>query len=64
MCGGSLEIEPCSKVGHISHDEPITLDEDYLDFTVYNKMRLAEMWMDDFKWNFYRRCPRVSEVFV
>lgn len=58
MCGGSLEINPCSKVGHIMHDEPIELDDEFLDYTVYNKMRLAEMWMDDFKWNFYRRCPR------
>ena len=54
-----MEIDPCSKVGHIAHDEPIEIDDDYLDFTVYNKMRIAEMWMDDFKWNFYRRCPRV-----
>jgi len=64
MCGGSLEIDPCSKVGHIAHDEPIEIDEEYLDFTVYNKMRIAEMWMEDFKWNFYRRCPRARYLDV
>lgn len=51
MCGGSIEIVPCSQVGHIfRRSSPIR-------WTKYigrkNVIRVAEVWMDDYKNYFY-----------
>ena len=49
MCGGSLEIIPCSRVGHVfRHRRPYgspTGDDTML----YNSLRVAHVWMDEFK---------------
>ncbi|XP_059171586.1 polypeptide N-acetylgalactosaminyltransferase 5-like [Physella acuta] len=51
MCGGSLEMDICSHVGHIfrSHT-PIKGDHSAV---VRNSVRAAEVWMDDYKNYFY-----------
>ncbi|XP_015264245.1 PREDICTED: polypeptide N-acetylgalactosaminyltransferase 15 [Gekko japonicus] len=54
LCGGSVEILPCSHVGHVYragipynfHDE---------DAIVRNKIRIAETWLDSFKELFYEQ---------
>ena len=60
MCGGSLEIAPCSRVGHVGRRrKPHTrLGEEKA--SVWNKMIVAETWMDDYKWMFYRRTRKVG----
>ncbi|XP_060104710.1 polypeptide N-acetylgalactosaminyltransferase 15 [Heteronotia binoei] len=54
LCGGSVEILPCSHVGHVFragipynfHDE---------DAVVRNKIRIVETWLDSFKELFYEQ---------
>lgn len=59
MCGGSLEILPCSKVGHVFREsQPYKIGEGAID---KNNMRLAEVWMDEFKEIFYAMRPQLKE---
>ncbi|XP_029198465.2 polypeptide N-acetylgalactosaminyltransferase 13-like [Acropora millepora] len=59
MCGGSLEILPCSKVGHVFREsQPYKIAEGAID---KNNMRLAEVWMDEFKEIFYAMKPQLKK---
>ncbi|KAM9308167.1 polypeptide N-acetylgalactosaminyltransferase 15 [Gastrophryne carolinensis] len=52
LCGGSVEIVPCSRVGHLYLN-----DSDHLagnDSTLRDKARIAEIWMDSYKDFFYQ----------
>ncbi|OWR42348.1 putative UDP-GalNAc:polypeptide N-acetylgalactosaminyltransferase [Danaus plexippus plexippus] len=53
MCGGSLEIVPCSHVGHIFRENfpYYTSGETFK----RNAARLAEVWLDDYAKIFYER---------
>lgn len=56
MCGGSLEFVPCSHVGHIfrpGHPYNMTGEKGLGDVHGRNSMRLAEVWMDDYKRLYY-----------
>ncbi|VDK84358.1 unnamed protein product, partial [Cylicostephanus goldi] len=61
MCGGSIELIPCSHVGHIyrsGHPYDMTGELQCLyltdnDVHGTNSKRLAEVWMDDYKRLFY-----------
>jgi len=47
MCGGRIEIAPCSHVGHVFRSwSPYTVLKEHTD---KNKIRVAEVWMDQFK---------------
>ncbi|KAA0720740.1 putative polypeptide N-acetylgalactosaminyltransferase 8 [Triplophysa tibetana] len=50
LCGGSIEIVPCSKIAHIERaHKPYMLD---LSITMKrNALRVAEVWMDEYKTN-------------
>uniref|UniRef100_K1RIU1 Polypeptide N-acetylgalactosaminyltransferase n=1 Tax=Magallana gigas TaxID=29159 RepID=K1RIU1_MAGGI len=53
MCGGKLEFIPCSRVGHIFRaSHPYTFPGNK-DTHGINSMRLAEVWMDEYKRLFY-----------
>ena len=53
MCGGRIEIAPCSRVGHVFRSwSPYKVEEKNIN---HNLIRLAEVWMDDFKYLFYSR---------
>uniref|UniRef100_A0A8D0GAC8 Polypeptide N-acetylgalactosaminyltransferase n=1 Tax=Sphenodon punctatus TaxID=8508 RepID=A0A8D0GAC8_SPHPU len=53
LCGGSVEILPCSHVGHVyrTHTPHALSDEEAV---VRNKIRIAETWLDSFKDIFYK----------
>ncbi|KAL5285108.1 gly-5 family protein [Megaselia abdita] len=47
MCGGSLEIVPCSRVGNLEKFNPHTFRKP--EKNIYrNKVRIAEIWMDEY----------------
>lgn len=50
LCGGSIEIIPCSKIAHIErYKKPYAPD---LETTVRrNALRAAEVWLDEYKYN-------------
>lgn len=56
LCGGSVEILPCSRVGHIyqSQDAGLRTDPEVI---LKNKVRIAETWLSSFKETFYRHIP-------
>ncbi|KAF8569165.1 hypothetical protein P879_02484, partial [Paragonimus westermani] len=56
MCGGSLKIHPCSHVGHVFRAKsPYVQSSDAIKTVRRNLVRLAEVWMDDYKGFFYER---------
>ena len=47
MCGGTIEILPCSKVGHVFRDRmPYKTD---MHSTDKNIKRFVDVWLDEFK---------------
>uniref|UniRef100_A0A3P9LMC1 Polypeptide N-acetylgalactosaminyltransferase n=1 Tax=Oryzias latipes TaxID=8090 RepID=A0A3P9LMC1_ORYLA len=53
QCGGSLEIHPCSHVGHVFPKKaPYSRSK-----ALANSVRAAEVWMDDYKEIYYHRNP-------
>ncbi|NWS34064.1 GLT15 acetylgalactosaminyltransferase, partial [Polioptila caerulea] len=53
LCGGSVEIIPCSRVGHVYRNHfPQAFS--YEEAIVRNKIRIAETWLGSFKENFYK----------
>ncbi|KAL5017648.1 hypothetical protein ScPMuIL_007237 [Solemya velum] len=59
MCGGSVELIPCSHVGHIFRRRTpykITDDKTWpIKIINRNRIRYAEVWLDDYKNIFYER---------
>ncbi|KAM4626760.1 polypeptide N-acetylgalactosaminyltransferase 5 [Discoglossus pictus] len=54
MCGGEIEIIPCSRVGHIfRNDNPYSFPKDRLKTVERNLVRVAEVWLDEYKDLFY-----------
>jgi len=55
MCGGSLEIIPCSHVGHIFRKRSPYSWKTGVNIVKKNSIRLAEVWLDDYKKYYYER---------
>lgn len=54
MCGGEIEIVPCSRVGHIfRNDNPYSFPKDRVGTVERNLARVAEVWLDEYKELFY-----------
>ncbi|KAK2493905.1 hypothetical protein MC885_006349 [Smutsia gigantea] len=54
MCGGEIEIIPCSRVGHIFRsDNPYSFPKDRMKTVERNLARVAEVWLDEYKELFY-----------
>lgn len=65
QCGGTLEWVPCSHVGHI-YRGPRTVSTHPANSnphqSVINHMRLAEVWMDEYKEYYYIREPQIKKL--
>lgn len=55
MCGGTLEILPCSHVGHVFRSRSPYKWRTGVNVLRRNSVRLAEVWMDDYKRYYYDR---------
>jgi len=70
QCGGSIEIIPCSRIGHMfrvnykrfKDNFPYSFGASGAGMTVArNKARAAEVWMDDYKEKFYQVMTREKQ---
>ena len=63
QCGGSLWLAPCSRVGHVFRQRrpygDHSIDGDSM---IRNSLRLAYVWMDDYKDNFLRMHPSAHTI--
>uniref|UniRef100_U3JK68 Polypeptide N-acetylgalactosaminyltransferase n=1 Tax=Ficedula albicollis TaxID=59894 RepID=U3JK68_FICAL len=60
MCGGEIEIVPCSRVGHIfRNDNPYSFPKDRVRTVERNLARVAEVWLDEYKELFYGHAPQL-----
>lgn len=63
MCGGRLEIIPCSRVGHVFRSsQPYKFPKGNTATFLHNNVRIAEVWMDDYKKVFYSVLPNLRSV--
>ncbi|XP_074159320.1 polypeptide N-acetylgalactosaminyltransferase 3 [Sminthopsis crassicaudata] len=62
QCGGQLEIMPCSVVGHVFRSKSPHSFPKGTQVIARNQVRLAEVWMDEFKEIFYRRNTEAAKI--
>ena len=55
MCSGELVTSPCSHVGHIFRSRSPYSWPKTENVLKKNTIRLAEVWLDDYKQNYYER---------
>ncbi|XP_019770131.2 polypeptide N-acetylgalactosaminyltransferase 5 isoform X1 [Dendroctonus ponderosae] len=65
QCGGILEINACSHVGHVFRDKsPYTFPGGVSKIVLHNAARVAEVWMDHWKDFYYSMVPGARNVAV
>ncbi|XP_051938778.1 polypeptide N-acetylgalactosaminyltransferase 3 [Hippocampus zosterae] len=62
QCGGQLEIIPCSVVGHVFRTKSPHTFPKGTQVIARNQVRLAEVWMDEYKEIFYRRNQQAGQM--
>lgn len=64
MCGGRLEIIPCSRVGHVFRERRPYGNNGKGDTMSQNTIRLVEVWLDEYKKHFYANNPDLMNKHV
>ncbi|XP_078088142.1 polypeptide N-acetylgalactosaminyltransferase 11 [Mustelus asterias] len=59
MCGGRLEIIPCSRVGHIFRKRRPYGSPGGQDTMAHNSLRLTHVWMDEYKEQYFALRPEL-----
>eukprot|EP00062_Callorhinchus_milii_P024113 gi/632983695/ref/XP_007908773.1/ PREDICTED: polypeptide N-acetylgalactosaminyltransferase 6 [Callorhinchus milii] len=62
QCGGQLEIIPCSVVGHVFRIKSPHSFPKGVQVIARNQVRLAEVWMDEYKELFYKRNHQAAQI--
>ncbi|KAH7645703.1 polypeptide n-acetylgalactosaminyltransferase 13 [Dermatophagoides farinae] len=64
QCGGKVEIAPCSHVGHVFRSSsPYSFGKKQVGDVLYgNLIRVAEVWLDDWKNFFYKVNPTAKQI--
>ncbi|XP_067871145.1 polypeptide N-acetylgalactosaminyltransferase 11 isoform X1 [Heterodontus francisci] len=60
MCGGRLEIIPCSRVGHIFRKRRPYGSPGGQDTMAHNSLRLTHVWMDEYKEQYFALRPELK----
>ncbi|KAK4292592.1 hypothetical protein Pmani_034656 [Petrolisthes manimaculis] len=62
QCGGTLEVIPCSRVGHIFRRRRPYTGPDGRDALLHNSLRLANVWLDEYKEHFFKTRPNAAKL--
>ena len=63
MCGGRVEVLPCSKIGHVFKPNlPYSFGEKSEMVIQRNMIRVAEVWMDEYKKYYYATQDRLTPI--
>ncbi|KAG4065899.1 hypothetical protein HA402_012577 [Bradysia odoriphaga] len=57
QCGGSMEVVPCSRIGHLYRRSTYSFGGDVNAVIAQNSVRVVEVWMSDLKHLYYAVTP-------
>ncbi|XP_058128947.1 polypeptide N-acetylgalactosaminyltransferase 35A [Anopheles ziemanni] len=62
QCGGSIELLPCSRIGHVFRKRRPYGSPNGQDTMIRNSLRLAHVWMDEYLRYFLEQQPHARKV--